>query len=67
MRALPPGTDLSKPLSVYQVVKPINNVPSGPAAPWFGELGTGIQHELPLTIQDYIEQGYIKLINRVNP
>jgi hypothetical protein len=27
MRALPPGTDAAKPLSIYQVVSPITNIP----------------------------------------
>ncbi len=67
MRALPPGTDMTRPLSTYQVITPIPNVPTGPASPWFGELGLGIQHQLPLTIQDYLESGALKLINRANP
>jgi hypothetical protein len=66
MRALPPGTNM-KPLSTYEVVKPIPDVPSGPAAPYFGELGLGKQHQLPMTIQDYLDQGYIRLLNRDVP
>jgi hypothetical protein len=66
MRALPPGTDL-KPLSTYVVVKPIQNVPSGPAASYFGEIGLGNQHDLPLPIQDLLESGHIKLIDRKIP
>ena len=67
MRALPFGTDLTKPLSFYEVLKPITDVPTGTAAPAFGELGLGIQHELPLTIQDYLDQGYIRLMNQIIP
>lgn len=67
MRALPLGTDTSKPLSVYQVVTPILNVPTGLASPWFGELGLGTQQQLPLTIQDYLDSGALQLINRTNP
>jgi hypothetical protein len=26
-----------------------------------------MQHQLPMTIQDYIEQGFIKIINQVIP
>lgn len=66
MRALPPGTDL-RPLTTYEVIKPISGVPSGSAAPYFGELGLGTQHELPLPIQDYLDQGYIRIINQAVP
>ncbi len=66
MRALPPGTDL-RPLSTYEVVRPIHNVPSGPAASYFGELGQGKQHQLPMTIQDYLDQGIIRLVERKVP
>jgi len=67
MRSLPKGTNLKRPYSEYEVLKPMPNVKSGQAAPWFGEIGLGIQHELPLTIQDYIEQGYLRLISRQMP
>jgi hypothetical protein len=66
MRALPPGTD-SKPLSSYEVLKTIEQVPSGPAAPWFGEPGGGIQHDLPMSINKLLEGGYIRVIGRVIP
>jgi LysM repeat protein len=66
MRALPPGSNM-KPLSTYEVVKPISDVPSGPAAPWFGELGLGKQHQFPMTIQDMLDQNYIRLLNREIP
>lgn len=66
MRALPPGTDRT-PLSIYEVVQPIVDVPSGPAAPYFGELGLGKQHQLPLPIQDYLDQGIIRLVERKIP
>jgi len=67
MRALPPGTDAMKPLTVYEVVKPIPNVPTGPAGPAFGELGLGTQHQLPLPIQDYLDQGHIRIIRQTVP
>nr|WP_306173568.1 RHS repeat-associated core domain-containing protein [Limnobacter humi] len=63
MRALPPGTD-QKPFSVYRVVKEIHNVPSGPAASYFGEIGGGIQHELPMPIEKLIESGHVELLQR---
>lgn len=66
MRALPPGTDRT-PSSTYEVVQPIEDVPSGPAAPYFGELGLGMQHQLPLPIQDYLDQGIIRLVERKIP
>jgi hypothetical protein len=66
MRALPPGSNL-RPLTTYEVVRPIPGVPSGRAAPAFGEIGLGTQHQLPLTIQDYLDQGYIKIINQTVP
>ena len=62
----PPGTKM-KSFSTYEIVKPIPNVLSGPSAPHFGELGLGKQHQLPMTIQDYLEQGYIHLIDRNTP
>jgi hypothetical protein len=66
MRALPAGTDL-KPLSTYEVLKPIAQVPSGPAAPWFGQPGGGVQHDLPMSINKLLEGGYIRVIDRVIP
>ncbi len=66
MRSLPAGT-ASRPLTTYEVVQPIPGVMSGPAAPAFNQLGLGMQHQLPMTIQDYIEQGFIKIINQVIP
>ncbi len=66
MRALPPGSD-AKPFTTYEVVNPIQDVPTGPAAPAFGQLGLGIQHQLPMTIQDYLDQGDIKVINQTLP
>jgi filamentous hemagglutinin len=66
MRSLPAGTE-SRPLTTYEVVRPIPGVMSGPAAPAFNQLGLGMQHQLPMTIQDYIEQGFIKIINQVIP
>lgn len=60
-RALPPGTD-KKPYSVYEVVKEIENVQAGKAAPWFGELGCGTQYELPKPVADLRESGHLKKI-----
>jgi hypothetical protein len=54
---LPPN-NASKPYSVYEVVKPFK-VQAGPAKPWFGQPGKGMQYELPKSIQELIEEGYI--------
>jgi RHS repeat-associated protein len=56
-RALPPN-NASKPYSVYEVVKPFK-VQAGPAKPWFGQPGKGMQYELPKSIQELIEEGYM--------
>ena len=66
MRALPESS-LAKPLSTYEVVKPVPDVLTGKAAPWFNQIGQGTQHQLPMPIQDLIDQGYIKLVNRTIP
>lgn len=66
MRALPPGSDM-KPLSVYEVVQPMPNVLTGQASPYFGEMGLGQQYQFPMTIQDYLDQGYIRTISRDVP
>ncbi len=66
MRALPPGSN-AKPFTTYEVVNPIENVPTGPAAPAFGQIGLGTQHQLPMTIQDYLDRGDIKIINQTIP
>lgn len=67
MRSLPPGADVTRPLTTYEVLKPMPDVLSGPAAPAFDQLGLGMQHQLPMTIQDYLDQGYIRIVNQVVP
>ena len=66
MRSLP-AEALTKPLTTYEVVEPIPGVLSGPAAPAFNQFGLGTQHQLPMTIQDYLDQGYIKIIKQYVP
>jgi len=61
-RSLKPGTDVN-PLQKYEVIKDIPNVKEGEAIPWFGEKGGGVQYELPASIDELIEGGYIKPIN----
>jgi hypothetical protein len=59
-RSLAPGTT-SKPYNVYEVDKPIT-VDSGTAAPWFGQPGGGTQYELPMSVGDAVDQGYLKKV-----
>jgi RHS repeat-associated protein len=59
MRALPPGAT-DRPYNVYEVVNPFE-VRAGTVAPWFGELGLGTQYELPDSVANLIENGYLKL------
>jgi RHS repeat-associated protein len=58
-RALP-SSYAKRNFNSYEVVKPIRGVRSGPIAPWFGQPGGGIQHELPHSIDYYLNKGYIK-------
>ncbi len=59
-RSLPIGSD-TRPYNAYQIVKPIE-VQSGFVAPWFGQLGGGVQYQFSKTIEELIEQGYIRRI-----
>jgi hypothetical protein len=59
-RALPPGSGL-KPLTTYEVIKPID-VLEGKVAPWFGEPGGGIQYKFNVPVQRLIREGFIKEI-----
>ena len=54
-----PADFASKPLNAYEVVKPIN-VDAGVTAPWFNQLGGGIQFELPKTVQELLNSGHIR-------
>jgi len=59
MRALPPGAT-TRPCNVYEVVNPIE-VRAGTVSPWFGQLGLGTQYELPDSVGNLIQNGYLKL------
>ena len=59
MRALPPGSN-QKPYTIYRVLKPIDNVAASKIMPWFGEIGLGIQYELPKSVKSYIESGHLE-------
>ena len=52
MRALPPGSN-RKPYTIYRVLKPIDNVAASKIMPLFGEIGLGIQYELPKSVKSY--------------
>ena len=56
--SLPPGST-SLPYNKYTVLKPFS-VTSGPAAPWFGQLGGGMQYLSPKSVGWLIQQGYLK-------
>lgn len=60
-RSLAPGTEL-KPYNVYEVVKPIDGL-EGKIAPWFDEVGGGIQYKLNQSIKELLDGGYIKKVN----
>ena len=59
-RALAPGTDL-KPYSVFEVIKPIK-VKFGEIAPWFDEIGGGIQYVLPDIIDELLNAEIIRRV-----
>jgi RHS repeat-associated protein len=59
MRALPPGAT-TRPYHIYEVANPLE-VRAGTVAPWFGQLGLGTQYELPDSVGNLIENGYLKL------
>ena len=60
--SLPPNTDPS----IYQeflVVNEITNVTQSRIASWGDSVGGGLQYDLPMTIRELIEYGYIVPIN----
>jgi hypothetical protein len=58
MRALPPGAG-ARDYHVYEVVEPFT-VEAGTVAPWHGQLGLGTQYELPRSVAELVEQGFLK-------
>lgn len=58
MRSLAPGTN-NKPYHVYEVLKPIDGL-EGKIAPWFDEVGGGVQYKLTKSIQELIDEGYLR-------
>lgn len=61
-RSLPPGSQ-NQPYSVLEVLRPFD-VQAGPAAPWFGEQGFGIQYQMERPVQTLIDEGYLRLFRR---
>jgi hypothetical protein len=62
MRSLPDSA-LNKPLTSYEVLRPIE-VQAGPAAPWFGRPGGELQFELPNSVQSLIESGHLRAVGQ---
>jgi RHS repeat-associated protein len=61
-RSLPFGAE-NNTLNTYQVMQPIN-VNAGTAAPWFNQVGGGIQYDLGTsTVQDLINSGHLAPIH----
>jgi hypothetical protein len=59
-RALPPGVE-NLPLNTYELAKPLD-VWAGPVAPWFNEIGGGMQYytgDVGPTIQTLIDLGFL--------
>ncbi|GHU83352.1 hypothetical protein AGMMS50284_6750 [Clostridia bacterium] len=56
-RSLFPGTDVNS-LKTYKVVKAIE-VLSGEVAPWFDEVGGGVQYQLPKSVEQLINDKYL--------
>ncbi len=51
-RALPSGTN-AKPYTAYEVTTPIEGVRTSVAAPWFDEVGGGVQYDLPYSVLEH--------------
>lgn len=62
MRALPPAT-AGMELRTFEVVKALE-VDAGVAAPAFGQIGLGTQYRTTLTLQELLEQGFIREVVR---
>ncbi|KAA6169697.1 DUF4237 domain-containing protein [Pseudomonas marginalis] len=62
-RALP-DSSLKSPYQQYEVIRPIPEVNSENAAPWFGKPGGGTQYQLPMSIDELLREGFIKPIKK---
>jgi hypothetical protein len=57
-RSLPPEYLGTRPYNAYQVLKPIE-VDTGVVAPYFGQPGLGIQHDLPVSVEILLRRGFL--------
>ena len=60
-RSLAPGTE-NKPYNVYEVIKPIEAF-AGKSAPYFDQIGGGIQYKFDRSIGELLDKGYLKKVN----
>jgi hypothetical protein len=60
MRALPPQV-LARPYHVYEVLQPLG-VTAGRTRPGFGQIGFGMQYELPTSIEELIASGHLRRV-----
>lgn len=58
-RSLPPVFE-NLPLIEYEVIRPIPDVRTGRASPWFDQPGGGTQFLFPAGITDLIRMGFIR-------
>ncbi|MEI7257014.1 glycohydrolase toxin TNT-related protein, partial [Dickeya dadantii] len=63
-RALPSSYETTRPYFQYEIIKPIPDVPKSKILPWFGQKGTGIQYELPKPVQWYLDNDYMKKVDK---
>ncbi len=65
-RALPQST-LKSPYRLYRIIKAITNIKRGLIIPWFDEPGLGTQFEMPVSIDDLKQSGYIVEVSSKPP
>jgi hypothetical protein len=58
-RGLPPAYQTTRPYYAYEVAEPLT-VRMGPARPWFGQPGWGVQYEFPESFADLLSRGVLK-------
>lgn len=65
-RALPKNQEFNDLYVAYEVVKPIEGVRIGKAVPWFDQPGGGLQHLLPMRINELRRRGFIRPVEVKN-
>ncbi|WP_225622578.1 glycohydrolase toxin TNT-related protein [Dickeya fangzhongdai] len=63
-RALPSSYETTRLYFQYEIIKPIPDVPKSKILPWFGQKGTGTQYELPKPVQWYLDNDYMKKVDK---